>query len=98
MSKSDLEFLPTASEVAQMVSALSDSLQVIQERMNGGPRPNQDQLDCNREIKRNVRHLEIMLDRDFIQSSGIDLSPFQSVIVSGKAYIESNGGAPDPID
>jgi len=71
---------------------MNDSVWVINTLVAGGPREEQTQLECNQEIDRNVRYLEIMLSKSYIQDAGRPLGTYQVAIIDGNAYIESHGG------
>ena len=85
-------FTPTPEQLDKMFSAMDDSVGVINTRCTEGPRQGQTQLECNQEIDRNVRHLELMLSKEYIQDAGRDLTSYQDAIVEGDAYIAAHGG------
>ena len=85
-------YTPTPEEINQMFSAMDDSVWVINDKIANGPSEFQTQLECNEEVDRNVRHLELMLTKPYISGAGRPLTSYQTAIVDGKAYIASHGG------
>jgi hypothetical protein len=73
----------TVEEIAQAIKAMGDSVTVIDDAIASGLN-DEETLDA---IDRNVRHLEIMLGKDHIKSSGADLKPFEAAIKRGKAAL-----------
>lgn len=70
---------PTPAEIAQHYKAALDSVNLINELVA------KDSLDAEEldTVDRNVRHLEIMLGRDYWTDE--DLTPFTEAIEAGKA-------------
>ena len=70
---------PTPTEIAQHYKAALDSVNLINELVA------KDSLDAEEldTVDRNVRHLEIMLGRDYWTDE--DLTPFTEAIEAGKA-------------
>ena len=70
---------PTPAEIAQHYKAALDSVNLINELVA------KDSLDAEEldTVDRNVRHLEIMLGRDYWTDE--DLTPFTEEIEAGKA-------------
>ena len=85
-------YVPTPEELDQMFRAMDDSVDLINYKIANGPSEFQTQLQCNKEIDRNVRHLEIMLGKPYIQDAGRPLGSYEQAIVDGDAYIASHGG------
>jgi hypothetical protein len=75
----------TAEEIAQHYSAMGDSVDLINGIIDGSKMADDTQEDKNDCVDRNVRHLEIMVAKDFWTSD--DMSSANSAITSGKAYI-----------
>ena len=75
----------TAEEIAQHYSAMGDSVDLINGIIDGSQMADDTQEDKNDCVDRNVRHLEIMVAKDFWTSE--DMSSANSAITSGKAYI-----------
>ena len=75
----------TAEEIAQHYSAMGDSVDLINGIIDGSLMADDTQEDKNDCVDRNVRHLEIMVAKDFWTSE--DMSSANSAITSGKAYI-----------
>ena len=71
-------------QTAQDIKALGDSVAVIDQVLAG----NYDYDDANDALDRNVRHIEIMLAKDHIKSSGANLKPFEDAVKRGKAGIK----------
>jgi hypothetical protein len=90
----DFSETPSPEQIAQDLSAMGDSVYVIDSMVENGPRGDQSQLEANEEVDRNVRHLEIMLGKPYIADAGRPLGSYQTAITSGQAYIASHGGLP----
>lgn len=75
------EYVPTAEEIAGHYRAALDSVTLVNE-LAALETLEQDQVDT---IDRNVRHLEIMLGKDFWTDE--DLTPFSDAVTAGKAAI-----------
>ena len=75
----------TAEEIAQHYSAMGDSVTLINGIIDGSLMADDTQEDKNDCVDRNVRHLEIMVAKDFWTTE--DMTSANSAITSGKAYI-----------
>ena len=75
----------TAEQIAQHYSAMGDSVDLINGIIDGSKMADDTQEDKNDCVDRNVRHLEIMVAKDFWTTE--DMSSANSAITSGKAYI-----------
>ena len=75
----------TAEQIAQHYSAMCDSVNLINGIIDGSLMADDTQEDKNDCVDRNVRHLEIMVAKDFWTTE--DMSSANSAITSGKAYI-----------
>mgnify|MGYP003118594217 CR=1 FL=1 len=75
----------TAEEIARHYSAMGDSVDLINGIIDGSLMADDTQEDKNDCVDRNVRHLEIMVAKDFWTTE--DMSSANSAITSGKAYI-----------
>ena len=75
----------TAEEIAQHYSAMGDSVDLINGIIDGSLMADDTQEDKNDCVDRNVRHLEIMVAKDFWTTE--DMTSANSAITSGKAYI-----------
>ena len=75
----------TAEEIAQHYSAMGDSVDLINGIIDGSLMADDTQEDKNDCVDRNVRHLEIMVAKDFWTTE--DMSSANSAITSGKEYI-----------
>ena len=62
-------YVPTAEELEQAFSALGDSVWVIDSLVES-PRENQTAEEAAEEIERNVAHLKLMIEKDYIKSAG----------------------------
>ena len=71
----------TAEEIAQNYSAAGDSVTLVNQLV-AVETLTDEQKDT---VDRNVRHLEIMVAKDYWTSE--DLAPFSSAITAGKAKI-----------
>lgn len=67
---------PTPEQIARHYSAMLDSVNLINSLV---PTQDAEALDT---LDRNVRHLELMLERDWW--AGYDLTPINAAIVAGK--------------
>ena len=70
-----------AEEIAQDYKAAGDSVTLINELVALSER-NEDQID---NVRRNVKHLEIMVAQDFWTTE--DLEPFNAAIAAGNAVL-----------
>ena len=75
----------TAEEIAQHYSAMGDSVDLINGIINGSLMADDTQEDKNDCVDRNVRHLEIMVAKDFWTTE--DMTSANSAITAGKNYI-----------
>ena len=75
----------TAEQIAQHYSAMGDSVDLINGIIDGSLMADDTQEDKNDCVDRNVRHLEIMVAKDFWTTE--DMSSANSAITSGKEYI-----------
>lgn len=77
------EELTEAQKTQRQISAMGDSVDLINRLIAQGKHTEQ----AHDTVDRNVRHLEIMLDKDHIKNSGSPLTSFETAITAGKAYI-----------
>lgn len=75
-------YVPTTEQLDKHFSALDDSVGVIDSLKADGPREYQTAEEAADEIKRNVDHIAIMLEKDFIKDSGRDLSVYTDAVES----------------
>jgi hypothetical protein len=68
----------------QDIKALGDSVAVIDEVL-ALETPGEEALDA---LDRNVRHIEIMLDKDHIKDSGEDLTEFVDAVARGREMLD----------
>lgn len=76
-------YKPTPEELDQHFNALGDSVTVINELKDNGPRDHQSAEEAADEIKRNVEHIKSMLERDYIKDAGRDLSDYEAAVAKG---------------
>lgn len=69
---------PIAEEIAQHYSAAMDSVNLL----NAGKPDDMEDAEWTDTVDRNVRHLEIMVAKDFWADE--DLSPFNDAIAANK--------------
>ena len=75
----------TAEEIAQHYSAMGDSVNLINGIIDGSQMADDTQEDKNDCVDRNVRHLEIMVAKDFWTSE--DMTASNAAISAGKNYL-----------
>ena len=75
----------TAEEIAQHYSAMGDSVNLINGIIDGSLMADDTQEDKNDCVDRNVRHLEIMVAKDFWTDE--DMSSANSAITAGQNYL-----------
>ena len=75
----------TAEEIAQHYSAMGDSVTLINGIIDGSLMADDTQEDKNDCVDRNVRHLEIMVAKDFWTTE--DMTDANSAITAGQNYI-----------
>ena len=75
----------TAEEIAQHYSAMGDSVNLINGIIDGSLMADDTQEDKNDCVDRNVRHLEIMVAKDFWTTE--DMTDANSAISAGQEYI-----------
>ena len=78
------EELSPEQKTQKQIDAMGDSVDLINNLINEGKHTQQ----VHDTIDRNVRHLEIMLDKDSIKNSGTSLKSFKDAIKSGTNYIK----------
>jgi len=75
----------TAEQIAQHYSAMGDSVDLINGIIDGSLMADDTQEDKNDCVDRNVRHLEIMVAKDFWTDE--DMTDVNSAISAGKEYL-----------
>jgi hypothetical protein len=75
----------TSAEIQQHYSAMLDSVDLINGIIDGSLMADDTQEDKNDCVDRNVRHLEIMVAKDFWTDES--MVSVNDAITSGKAYI-----------
>jgi hypothetical protein len=74
---------PTAEQIEKHFSALDDSVGVIDFLKAEGPREFQTAEEAAEEMKRNVEHLALMIEKDFIKNAGRSLATYTAAIGKG---------------
>lgn len=80
-----MEQIITPEEVAKHYSAALDSVNLINGIIAGDQMSEESEADKKACVERNVAHLEIMVEKDFMQDQ--DLAPLNAAIAAGKAYV-----------
>jgi len=75
----------TAEEIQSHYSAMGDSVDLINGIIDGSMMADDTQEDKNDCVDRNVRHLEIMVAKDFWTSE--DMTDANSAITAGQNYL-----------
>ena len=75
----------TAEQIAQHYSAMGDSVDLINGIIDGSLMADDTQEDKNDCVDRNVRHLEIMVAKDFWTTE--DMTASNAAITAGKNYL-----------
>ena len=75
----------TAEEIAQHYSAMGDSVDLINGIIDGSLMADDTQEDKNDCVDRNVRHIQIMLAKDFWTTE--DLQPANDAVTAGQNYL-----------
>jgi PHD/YefM family antitoxin component YafN of YafNO toxin-antitoxin module len=75
--------VPSAEEIEASLEALLDSVKVITDTIATGDKSEENVVL----ITRNYQHLEIMLAKDYIQSSGTELFKSVDAIAAAKAFL-----------
>lgn len=72
-----------AEKAARQVSSAMDSVNLVNKLIEENSRKESD-LDT---IRRNVQHLEIVVEREVVKNSSEDLAPLHAAIASGGSYL-----------
>ena len=75
----------TAEEIAKHYSAMGDSVDLINGIIDGSKMADDTQEDKNDCVDRNVRHIQIMLAKDYWTNE--DLQPANDAVTSGLNYL-----------
>lgn len=81
------DYTPTTEEIAQHYSAMGDSVDLINAIIAGTRMADESAEERNDCVDRNVRHLEVMVTRDFWTTE--DMTASNAAITAGKNYIAS---------
>lgn len=74
--------VPTTEQVEKMFDALDDSLALINAEVDA--ETHSDDIDGR--VWRNWKHIELMLEKDFIKNAGKDLTKYSDVVAKGKTF------------
>jgi len=74
----------TPEEVAQQISAMRDSVWVIDDTVDNNETITEELVQ---RLNANIGHLELMMGKDYIMNSGDDLSDITAAIAKGKAAL-----------
>jgi hypothetical protein len=83
MPKINRQEISEEQRVAKQISAMGDSVWVINKLITEGTHSEQ----IHNTINRNVQHLELMIGKDAILNSGTDLSSFSKAITDGIEFV-----------
>ena len=75
-------YVPTPEQLDKHFSALDDSVGVVDSLVES-PREDQTAEEAAEEIKRNVDHLALMIEKDFIKNAGRNLAAYTAAISKG---------------
>jgi hypothetical protein len=86
---------PSPEGVQQSINAAFDSVNLINGILSGTYELNQSEEDKKSSVNRNVKHLEIMLGKDWFVSGSTSeqLSQINESISSGSAYFAATTGS-----
>ena len=74
----------TTEQIAQQISAMRDSVWVIDDTVDNNETLEEEHLD---RIRANVGHLELMMGKDHIANADDDLSDITAAIAKGKTAL-----------
>lgn len=77
------EELTEEQKVARHIEAMGHSEQLVRELVTAGTHSE----EIHATIKRNTDHLNIMMGKEMISTSGADLTNFQEAVSLGEAFI-----------
>jgi hypothetical protein len=83
MLKFNREELTEEQKVAKQISAMGDSVNLINRLIAEGVHNEQ----VHDTISRNVEHLALMVGKNIIKDSGTDLSEFNTAIADGREFV-----------
>jgi hypothetical protein len=75
----------TSEQIAQHYKAMLDSVRLINAILAGEQMTGQSDTDKKDAVDRNVKHLELMVAKDFWTSE--DMAPINTAIAAGNTYI-----------
>lgn len=76
---------PTAEEVAQHISAMGDSVTVVNEEIAKAYTE-----EVGKRVKANVDHLSLMLEKDFVIAAAGSKTSFTAAVAAGQAFLDAN--------
>ena len=81
------EEVKTAEEIAQDYTAMGHSVDLINGIIDGSQMVNEEPIDRQSCVDRNVEHLELMVAKDYWTTE--DMTASNAAIVAGKAHTAS---------
>jgi hypothetical protein len=81
----DIEETPSSEQIARSISAMRDSVWVINSEMEKTPSKETIQT-----IERNIGHLELQMTNEHITGFGDDLLDITEAITAGKAFLDEH--------
>jgi hypothetical protein len=78
------ENVKTAEEIAQDYKAMGDSVELINGIIDGSKMADESEEDKKDTVKRNVKHLEIMVAKDYWTNE--DMTAVNKAITAGNNY------------
>lgn len=73
----------TPEQIEKVFSTLNDSVNIIDLDVDA----NEHSEEIDKRVYRNWKHIEIMLEKDFVKNQGIDLSIYANAVSKGKSFI-----------
>lgn len=75
------------TNIDKTFSALSDSVDLINTLLAETDNTSEEKTNT---VNRNVRHLELMLEKDFVKDAGKDLADIQKAITDANTFLINN--------
>ena len=80
-----------SDNLSQHIKALNDSVDVINNTIAIDiPESGMYTYKNKRDLERNIEHIEIMLQKDYIQQSNEDLSIYNNAVTDGSNFLSNN--------
>lgn len=70
-------------DIEQTISAMNDSVSLINKIIEAGAKDEK----ITKILEANFKHLDLMVEKDFVKNSGKDLSSFATASAAAKAFI-----------